>query len=106
LLKRALENFLMNAVNHNPIGTMITITLERLEKETMIEISDNGIGMDRKMLKRLFNQYYRGTSTDKTHLGSGLGMSIAKQFIEKQNGEVHVISEKNKGTKIIIKFPN
>jgi len=81
LLKRALENFIMNAISHNPIGT------------------------DNKMVEQLFNQYYRGTTTDKSPLGSGLGMSIGKQFIEKQGGKIKVESEPGKGTKIKIKFP-
>lgn len=105
LLKRALENFMMNAINHNPVGTTITITLEKAKHSTtIIEVIDDGIGMDDKMIEQLFNQYYRGTTTDYSHLGSGLGMSIAKQFIEKQNGTIRVESELKQGTKIIIAF--
>ncbi|GIO28195.1 sensor histidine kinase [Ornithinibacillus bavariensis] len=105
LLKRALENFIMNAIYHNPRETTITVSIEKLEGSTLIEIKDDGIGMDDKTIQQLFNQYYRGTRTDKSHLGSGLGMSIAKQFIEKQGGHIKVESERNKGTKIKISFP-
>lgn len=105
LLKRALENFIMNAISHNPIGTIVTIILEKVKNSTIIEVNDNGIGMDNKMVEQLFNQYYRGTTTDKSPLGSGLGMSIGKQFIEKQGGKIKVESEPGKGTKIKIKFP-
>lgn len=105
LLKRALENFMMNAISHNPIGTIVMIKLEKVKNSIVIEVNDNGIGMDNKMIEQLFNQYYRGTTTDKSPLGSGLGMSIAKQFIEKQGGTIKVESEPGKGTKIKIKFP-
>lgn len=106
LLKRALENFMMNAIYHNPSETTIAVSIEATEAAIVIEIKDDGIGMDEKTIQQLFNQYYRGTTTDKSDLGSGLGMSIAKQFIEKQGGEVQVESELNKGTKIKILFPN
>ncbi|MDD4401686.1 MAG: HAMP domain-containing sensor histidine kinase [Desulfitobacteriaceae bacterium] len=105
LLKRALENFIMNAISHNPIGTTVKIILGKGKNSTTIEINDNGIGMDKKIVEQLFNQYYRGITTDKSPLGSGLGMSIAKQFIEKQGGEIKVESELGKGTNIKIKFP-
>ncbi|MEK4750131.1 HAMP domain-containing sensor histidine kinase [Niallia sp. FSL W8-0177] len=104
LLKRALENFIMNAIYHNPRETTITVSIETIEGSTLIEIKDNGRGMDDKTIKQLFNQYYRGTTTDKRHLGSGLGMSIAKQFIEKQGGQIKIESEPNKGTKIKVYF--
>ena len=105
LLKRALENFIMNAIYHNPRETMITVSIETIEGSILIEIKDDGIGMDDKTIQQLFNKYYRGTTTDKSHLGSGLGMSIAKQFIEKQGGQIKVESKQNKGTKIKILFP-
>ncbi|KRG11150.1 hypothetical protein ACA30_21150 [Virgibacillus soli] len=105
LLKRALENFIMNAIYHNPPETIITVLIETTENSTLIEIIDDGIGIDDKAIQQLFNQYYRGTTTDKSHLGSGLGMSIAKQFVEKQGGQVTVESKPNKGTKIKILFP-
>ncbi|GIP37165.1 hypothetical protein J31TS4_04450 [Paenibacillus sp. J31TS4] len=105
LLKRALENFIMNAIYHNPRETTITVSIETIEGSTLIEIKDDGIGMDARTIQQLFHQYYRGTTTDRPHLGSGLGMSIAKQFIEKQGGQIKVESEPNRGTKITILFP-
>lgn len=105
LLKRALENFIMNSISHNPVGTIVKIILNKTKDSTIIEINDNGTGMDKKMIEQLFNQYYRGINTDKSPLGSGLGMSIAKQFIEKQGGEIKVESELGEGTNIKIKFP-
>lgn len=106
LLKRALENFLMNAIVHNPSQTKITVSIGTTKDFTFIEVKDDGIGMDEQTIQQLFNQYYRGTPTDKSHLGSGLGMSIAKQFIERQRGQINVESEPNKGTQIKILFPN
>lgn len=104
LLRRALENFIMNAIHHNPADTTITISISTKEDSTFIEIKDNGIGLDEQTIRQLFNQYYRGTTTDMEHLGSGLGMTIAEQFIKKQGGQVEVEGERNKGTKIKIIF--
>lgn len=105
LLKRALENFIMNAIHHNPRETTIVVSIETKGGSTLIEIKDDGVGMDDQTIQQLFNQHYRGTTTDMSHLGSGLGMSIAKQFIQKQGGQIRVLSAPNKGTKIKILFP-
>ena len=76
----------MNAIHHNPPETTIQVTTELKEDRLLIVIQDNGTGMDQKTIQHLFDRYYRGTPTDRTALGSGLGMVIAKQFIERMQG--------------------
>jgi signal transduction histidine kinase len=105
LLKRALENFIMNAIRHNPPETTIQVTTELKEDKLWIVIQDNGTGMDRKTIQHLFDRYYRGTPTDRSALGSGLGMVIAKQFIERMQGFIQVESKQNEGTRITLWFP-
>ncbi|KYQ85742.1 hypothetical protein AYX07_12635 [Thermoactinomyces sp. AS95] len=105
LLKRALENLIMNAIHHNPPETTIQVTTELKEDRLLIVIQDNGTGMDQKTIQHLFDRYYRGTPTDRTALGSGLGMVIAKQFIERMRGIIQVESKRNEGTRITLWFP-
>lgn len=105
LLKRALENLMMNAIHHNPPETTITVTTGVEKDSLLIEIQDNGSGMNQKTIQHLFDRYYRGTPTDQSELGSGLGMVIAKQFIERLNGRIRVESELGQGTRMILFFP-
>ncbi|QDQ00457.1 HAMP domain-containing histidine kinase [Lysinibacillus fusiformis] len=103
MLKRAMNNLLMNAIIHNPNDTKIMISIKKSDK-LEIMISDNGVGMNSETMKNLFNRYYRGTSTKVPSEGTGLGMSIAKQLIEAHQGSLSVDSTLNKGTAIHISF--
>lgn len=103
MLKRAINNLLMNAIIHNPNDTEIMISVEKSDK-LEIRISDNGVGMDNETRQNLFNRYFRGTSTKIPSEGTGLGMSIAKQLIEAHQGSLSVDSTLNKGTVIHISF--
>jgi signal transduction histidine kinase len=71
----------------------------------VIEIDDNGVGMTSEEQENLFNRYYRGTSTSTLKEGTGLGMAIAKQFIDIHQGTINVKSSPSQGTTIKIQFP-
>ncbi|WP_282137154.1 sensor histidine kinase [Rossellomorea aquimaris] len=104
--QRILDNVLANATHYNPSGTRITVSLQSIEHHLIvITILDNGKGMDTETLDKLFQRYYRGTSTTKTTSGSGLGMAISKQLIELHGGSINVTSAPGKGTKVRIIVP-
>ena len=65
-----------------------------------IKVSDNGVGMDYKTLNNLFTPFF----TTKQN-GTGLGVSLSKEIIEKHDGSIEYFSKENKGTKVIIKLP-
>ena len=104
LLERAFNNLIYNAVIHNPIDTKIKVSIKE-EDKIYIKIEDNGKGMGEENLKKLFERYYRGTSSEINVQGSGLGMAIAKQIIEVHEGSISVESKLNVGTSINIEFP-
>lgn len=105
LIRRALQNIIMNAVLHNPRGTNIQVAVDKIDNYFQIQIEDDGNGMDEETVKNMFQKYFRGSSTDSPIEGSGLGMSLSKQFIEYHGGFIEVISKKNIGTCITIKLP-
>ncbi|MFE5321452.1 sensor histidine kinase [Paenibacillus sp. NPDC056579] len=105
-LLRLMDNLLSNAVKHNPPGVIVTVSVGRMNDKACIRIIDNGKGMDEETLHHLFNRYYRGTNTDESTEGSGLGMSIAKTIVEAHSGEIQVKSKVWQGTKIEILLPN
>ncbi|MBZ9622434.1 HAMP domain-containing histidine kinase [Clostridium sp. FP2] len=102
-IKRALNNFLFNALVHNPKDTIVDINISE-KSGVIIEIKDNGNGITQEDLKSLFHRYYRATNTGESHKGSGLGMAISKEIIEIHSGEIEVFSKVSEGTKIIIRL--
>jgi signal transduction histidine kinase len=103
-LNRLLDNLLSNAVKHNRPGTTITVTTGMINDEPFIKVADNGRGMDEETSRKLFDRYYRGTNTDQSSAGSGLGMSIAKMIVEAHHGRIEVRSAPGSGTEIGIFF--
>ena len=76
-------------------------TISDFEKNFKVIISDNGIGINKNDLENIFESYYQGVVSDNvTDLGVGLGLNICKEIIELFDGEIHIESEPNKGTKV------
>lgn len=106
--QRIIENILANAIHHNPDGTMLKVRMKQLQGMSQgfsIIIEDNGIGIDEEMKEKLFDRYYRGTSTTADQTGTGLGLAISQQLIKMHGGQIMIESKKNVGTKVILHFP-
>ncbi|MUT68399.1 sensor histidine kinase KdpD [Paenibacillus sp. NEAU-GSW1] len=104
-LQRLFDNLLSNAIKHNPANVVITVSCGMMNDELYVSVADNGIGMDEEVRNRLFERYYRGTNTEESTEGSGLGMSISKMIVEAHNGTIEVESERGEGTVITVYFP-
>lgn len=105
LIRRAVGNLLTNAAVHNPPGTRIRLHVARDTESARIVITDDGVGMDTATLGHLFDRYYRGTSTESSSDGSGLGMAIARQIIETHGGTIEAASTPGAGTTITVTLP-
>jgi signal transduction histidine kinase len=105
-LQRLMDNLLSNAVKHNEPGITVTVSSGMLNDEAFIRVSDDGRGMDEETIRNLFERYYRGTNTEESSDGSGLGMSIAKMIVEAHKGQIKVRSAIGEGTTIHIYFPS
>ncbi|MEK4321275.1 HAMP domain-containing sensor histidine kinase [Bacillus sp. FSL K6-3221] len=104
LIRRAVTNLILNALVHNDADVKIIVQLEQKE-HTHITIKDNGKGIEEAELEKVFDRYYRGTNTAGTHAGSGLGMAIAKDIIQKHGGDITIQSIIGEGTTIDIQLP-
>lgn len=103
LFRRAIQNLIINALIHNPPDTRVAISVgETKAKAVVISIRDDGTGMGQAESDRLFDRYYRGTSTKEKPEGSGLGLAIAKQVITLHGGKISVQSAPGAGTEFII----
>jgi two-component system sensor histidine kinase KdpD len=103
LMSQAIFNILHNAFIYTPEGTTITIASEITDKIIKISISDNGNGLSKDSINRLFEKFYRPPGTKAG--GTGLGLSIAKGFIEAHGGSVSVRSNEPSGLIFDILLP-
>ncbi len=104
LLRHAVRNILLNAVQYSPEQSAIQIRLHQSADDLFVTIIDEGIGIPEKEIDRLFTPYFRGSNANKVS-GSGLGISIAKEFIELHGGSVEISSRMGIGTTVNIRLP-
>lgn len=103
-LERAFANVLENAVRHSnghPVSARARVVGSRL----MVRIVDQGPGIPPSERARIFEPFYRGATADPRHGGAGLGLAIAKGFIEANGGRITVESLPGQGTSFVIEFP-
>ena len=111
-VKRLLMNIMSNAVKYNKENGTISIRCQELpskeEGTALLEFicEDTGIGMSEAYQKKIFEPFTQeNTGAQSKYGGSGLGMSIAKELVEKMNGTLDFESEEGKGTTFIIRIP-
>ncbi|MDA9089869.1 HAMP domain-containing histidine kinase, partial [Maribacter arcticus] len=100
------NNLISNAIKYqdkNKTNHFINISIATDNKKVTIVIEDNGIGISEKHLDKIFHMFHRVTSLS---TGSGMGLYIVKETVEKLKGSIDVASELEKGTKFNIKIPN
>ena len=98
----ALTNILKNCAEHSNNNTKINVLYSENNMYSEIVIKDEGSGIDQKDLKHIFERFYKGKNSDKDSIG--IGLSLAKTIIEKDNGFITVDSELGKGTTFNIKY--
>ena len=98
-IEQVLYNLISNAINHSLDDKKIDIKISSNLKRVKCEIKDNGPGIAKEDLKNIWNRYYRTSNTYKRATnGSGLGLSIVKNILDKHNSNYGVNSELNKGS--------
>jgi PAS domain S-box-containing protein len=105
-LEAIFNNTVSNAIKYADVkkeNPCVTITVEVTKEEASIVIEDNGIGIDKQHLEKIFEIFYKASAY--TH-GSGLGLFIVKEIVERLKGNIKVISELGEGTSFMIKIPN
>lgn len=98
----ALTNIIKNCVEHSFDGGKIKIEAESNSVFTKIIITDEGEGIEKKDLNRIFERFYKSAKSSENSIG--IGLALAKTIIEKERGYIKVESEVGKGTKFEIKY--
>lgn len=100
---RILNNLIQNVIAHSH-ADKIEITLSKKDKDMKIFLTDNGIGIDKEDLKHIFERLYK-CDKGRSEKGSGLGLSIVYQLVEKMSGTITAESVQGKGTTFTLIFP-
>ncbi|WP_244213878.1 sensor histidine kinase [Paenibacillus barcinonensis] len=104
LMSHAIANLVDNAIKYSDHHSQIVIETERTPSEVVIRVRDQGIGIAGDELERVQERFYRAKNAN-TANGSGLGLSICKEIVERFNGYIDVESQLGKGTTITIVLP-
>jgi two-component system sensor histidine kinase VicK len=105
-LTQVLDNIISNALKYSPEGGQITFRARELEEMVELSISDQGMGIPKDNLKKIFERFYRVDKARTRKMGgSGLGLAIAKEMVEAHGGEIWARSEEGKGTTIYLTLP-
>ena len=105
-IERVILNVLSNAVKYTQEEGIIKIYVGFVYNDAYIKVIDNGIGIPKEDLARVFERFYRVDKARSREMGgTGLGLSIAKEIIEQNNGSIDIKSELGKGTEVVIRIP-
>jgi|GEM_PF-3927595 len=104
LLRNVFNNLLTNALKFSAPGTPVTIAVSDFDGEILIEVSDEGIGIEEGELASVFESFQRGSNATAVQ-GTGLGLSILKKAVELMDGSVEVKSSVNKGSTFRVQIP-
>ncbi|MEO8195879.1 MAG: GAF domain-containing sensor histidine kinase [Thermoanaerobaculia bacterium] len=107
LLKEMMENLVSNALKYTHAGGEVQVRFERGEPgEVRIRVRDTGIGIPEKEQGKLFQEFFRAANAKRhSPAGTGLGLALVKQTVERHNGRIRVDSAEGRGTSVTIDLP-
>ena len=105
-MTQVIDNILNNAIKYSPDGGKITVSMKTTEDQMILSISDQGLGIPKQDLPRIFDRFYRvDRARSRAQGGTGLGLAIAKEIIKQHNGFIWAKSEYGKGSTFTIVLP-
>ncbi|KRL59189.1 cell wall metabolism sensor histidine kinase WalK [Latilactobacillus fuchuensis] len=103
---QVVDNIMNNAIKYSPDGGVITCRLLETHRHVILSISDQGLGIPRKDLGKIFDRFYRvDKARSRQQGGTGLGLAISKEVIEAHHGRIWVDSQEGKGSTFYISLP-
>ena len=105
-MTQVIDNIINNAIKYSPDGGKITVSMKTTEIQMILSISDEGLGIPKKDLPKIFDRFYRvDKARSRAQGGSGLGLAIAKEIIKQHHGFIWAKSEYGKGSTFTIVLP-
>jgi len=105
-IERVIINILTNAIKYTNDGGTIKVYIGCVYNDAYIKVIDNGIGITKEDLEKIFERFYRVDKARTREMGgTGLGLSIAKEILDKNDSRIDIKSEFGKGTEVVIRIP-
>ncbi|PID62591.1 MAG: hypothetical protein CR986_01055 [Ignavibacteriae bacterium] len=104
ILNHILTNLLINGINYSYDNSTIKLKLNNSEDKLILKVSDNGPGISKEDIHRIFEAFYRGNNGTNIQ-GSGLGLSVVKKYVEIYKGNIAVNSDNKSGTEFTVTIP-
>ena len=105
-IEQLVINIVSNAIKYTPEGGKIDIVSGIMINDAFIKVTDNGIGIPKENIPRLFERFYRvDKARSRDTGGTGLGLAISKQLADNLGGEITINSDVGKGTEVLITLP-
>lgn len=105
-MDRVIRNLLSNAIKYSDNGKPILVTVNKNGDFVEFSVKDNGIGIAKEHLEKIFDRFYRVENATHTVKGTGLGLHLVKMTVEKHHhGKIEVTSEEGKGSVFTVKLP-
>jgi signal transduction histidine kinase len=105
-LEKVFTNLLSNAIRYSDEDSKIIIRLSINAHKFYLSVKDNGIGIKPEDQEKIFEEFYRSSEAkEKEYMGTGLGLPLVKQIVEKFNGTIEVESEPGQGSKFMVTIP-
>ena len=105
MITRLVTNLVSNAFIYSDENSKVTVTLKRNDKTAVLSVKDEGIGISKEHIDKIWNRFYRvDKSRSRSEGCSGLGLAMVKQIAELHNAEVYAESEPGKGSTFTVKF--
>ena len=98
------SNLLNNAIKYSPKGSKIIFNAAKEKKSIVISIKDNGYGIEKNSIKRVFERFYRSSKARAHTKGTGLGLALVKQLSSRIGANVKVESQINVGSEFFVSF--
>ncbi|MCO5168145.1 MAG: ATP-binding protein [Planctomycetes bacterium] len=106
-LGQVLSNLLLNAAKYTPPGGHIEVAAERAGHEVIVRVKDDGVGIPRALLDRVFDLFVQADRTlDRSEGGLGIGLTLARRLVEMHGGQIHATSEgPGQGSEFVVRLP-
>nr|MBP9582522.1 HAMP domain-containing histidine kinase [Ignavibacterium sp.] len=112
LIQIALSNIISNAIKYNNMDGLVEINIDKDKNDLVIKVCDNGVGIPKEEIEKIFTDFFRASNIKKIGVeGSGLGLSVVKQIVERHGGTInvqspsHLATNKYPGTCVKITLP-
>ncbi len=105
-LSQVIDNLCSNAVKYTPRGGQVTVALEPQGSAAVLRVTDSGIGIPREERSHLFERFFRAsTATQRGIKGTGLGLALSKEIVERHGGTIEVGDGRDGGTEFVVTLP-